>query len=305
MDCAHRVHGGRHEMCSKCAHSVRRGCTEHAREHVEPMEKTHMEHAAKAAQSVHCACVECSECSLRLHGLCDRASPVCVLQACAESMQRAPVQSVHGAWGVNLHTAFARNTHAACGECAKRVSREGVCSARTKHTQNVHGVCGKSAQSEQLSVLRACARVNPQCWHRACVEPAVSVQRVHVLCLHRVCVVCVERASTKQLSMLGACTRTRGAHTLHAQRPCMHTCVREHGAHPPWHSPHACSRTCAGTQAHPRVQHTSGGLNRGLPPACPAPQLQCPLNVGWKPWSKHCPFAMVGFSVKIPRFWGT
>lgn len=43
-------------VCSKCAHSVRRGCTEHAREHVE---RTHMERVAKAA-----------ECAQSVYGVC-------------------------------------------------------------------------------------------------------------------------------------------------------------------------------------------------------------------------------------------
>lgn len=61
----------------------------------------------------------------------------------AQSVQRESVQSTHGARGVSVHTGFAWDVHAACGECAKSVSREGVCSACTKHTLSVHGVCGK------------------------------------------------------------------------------------------------------------------------------------------------------------------
>lgn len=46
----------------------------------------------------------------------------------------------------------------------------------------------------------------------------------------------VERAIPKQLSSPAGRTRTRGAHTLHAQRPSVHTRVSEHGARPPGHT---------------------------------------------------------------------
>lgn len=100
---------------------------------------------------------------------------------------------------------------------------------------------------------------------------------------------CMWRESTKQLSTLGACTRTRGAHTCLptvAQPPCA-----EQDMH--WHTSFPKSTTC--------IRQSK----QGAPSCSPAPQLQCPLNVGWKPWPKHWPFATVGFSVKIPWFWGT
>lgn len=84
---------GRHEGVQQvCMQRAKRGCTEHAREHVEPMERTHMEGAAETAQSVHRVCVECAERPLNLHGPCERASTGCALRACtecAESLCRA------------------------------------------------------------------------------------------------------------------------------------------------------------------------------------------------------------------------
>lgn len=72
------MHTGCTRVCSKCAHSVQRGCAEHE----EPMGRAQMERAAKTAQSVHRVHVECAECPLSLHGLCDRASTGCVFRVC-------------------------------------------------------------------------------------------------------------------------------------------------------------------------------------------------------------------------------
>lgn len=158
---------------------------------------------------------------------------------------------------------------------------------------------------------------------------------------HRECTVCVERVCTKQAACAqsrhksepaglahGACSEcAKSACAVLAQGVCSACGESEHKAaehawsvHTHTGSTHVCARArCPPAVAQPPCVeqdmhwHTSSPegttcirrSQQGRPSCPPAPQLQCPLNVGCKPWPKHCPFAMVGFSVKIPRFWGT
>lgn len=219
-----RAHGvctqgawGRHEgvqqVCTQCAKT---GCTERARERVEPMERTHVERA-ECAQSVRRVRAECAECPLNLHGPCERASTECALRACTECAERVCAEHARSTRSERAHRICMGRARSMWRVCKEREQRGCVQCLHEAHAECARCVWKACAESGQLSVLRACVRANLQRWRRARVEPAVSVQRMRV--------VHVGRASTEQLSTLGACTRTQGAHTLHVQRPCVHTRV--------------------------------------------------------------------------------
>lgn len=178
------------------------------------------------------------------------------------------MQSVHGAHGVSVHTGFAWNMRAACGERAKSVSREGVCSACTKHTLSVHGVC------ERVCTKRAAERA--QSTRKS--EPAVLAQGTRGACSECAKSACGARGKSEHRAAEHAWSVHTHAGSTHTARPATvraHACARERCppavAHPPcverdthWHT------------SSPKGTHASGSLNRGLPPAPQLPSCNVP-----------------------------
>lgn len=157
-----RAHGvctqgawGRHEgvqqVCTQCA---KRGCTEHARECVEPMERTHVERAAKTAQSVRRVRAECAECPLNLHGPCERASTGCALRACTECAERVRAEHARSTRSERAHRICmgrARSMWRVREEREQRVCAVLARSTRRVCTVCVESVCGKWAAERAQS----------------------------------------------------------------------------------------------------------------------------------------------------------
>lgn len=255
-----RAHGlctqGAWGQARGCAASVHTVCKEDAQSTQENMWSPWREHTWSVQLRLHRVCTERVWSVQSVHGTCMVLVSVPALGVCSkcaqsvqrQSMQRAPVQSVHGACAVSTHTAFVWDMHTTCGECAKSVSKEGVCNACMKHTQSVHGVHGK-----QLSVLRVCKS-----------EPAVLAQGIRGACSECAKGVCAVLAQ----SVCGDCGESEHKAAEHAWSVHMHT-GSTHTAHPATMRAHVCVRArCPHTVAQPPMHGAGHALPHKLAQGC-------------------------------------